>query len=69
VQARHHRNANFGVVSKAMFFLLSILPHRMIDRILTPERSKIGDGLLISWKAVFGWRQIFIVLTGSNLNN
>ena len=68
LQARHHRNANFGVVSKAMFVVLSVLPHRMIDRILTPERSKIGDGLLISWKAVFGWRQIFIVLSGRNLN-
>jgi 2-polyprenyl-3-methyl-5-hydroxy-6-metoxy-1,4-benzoquinol methylase len=68
VKARHHRNANFGVVSKAMFVVLSVLPHRMIDRILTPERSKIGDGLLISWKAVFGWRQIFIVLSGTNLN-
>lgn len=68
VKARHHRNANFGVVPKAMFVVLSVLPHRMIDRILTPERSKIGDGLLISWKAVFGWRQIFIVLSGRNLN-
>ena len=68
LQARYHRNASFGVASKAMFFLLSVLPHRLIDRILTPERSKIGDGLLISWKAVFGWRQIFIVLSGRNLN-
>jgi 2-polyprenyl-3-methyl-5-hydroxy-6-metoxy-1,4-benzoquinol methylase len=68
VQARHHRNANFNIVSKAIFFLLSVLPHRLIDRILTPERSKIGDGFLISWKAVFGWRQIFIVLSGRNLN-
>ena len=62
VQARHHRNANFNIVSKAIFFLLSVLPHRLIDRILTPKRAKKGDGFLISWKAVFGWRQILIVL-------
>lgn len=61
-QARYHRNANFGIISKAAFTILSVLPHRLIDHILTPERSKIGDGLLISWKAVFGWRQIYIVL-------
>lgn len=63
VQARYHRNANFNIVSKAIFLLLSVLPHRLIDRVLTPSRSKIGDGFLISWKAVFGWRQIYIVLT------
>ncbi len=67
-KAKHHRNANFNVISKAVFFVLSTLPHRLIDRLLTPERSKKGDGLLYSWKTVFGWRQIFIVLVGRNLN-
>jgi hypothetical protein len=68
VKARYHRNGNFGIISKTTFSILSLLPHRLIDRILTPERWKIGDGPLISWKAVFGWRQIFIVLSGRNLN-
>jgi SAM-dependent methyltransferase len=62
VKARHHRNANFDVGSKAVFSILSVLPHRVIDRILTPERSKIADGLVISWKAVFGWRQIYLTI-------
>lgn len=62
LKARHHRNANFGIILKTLFSILSVLPHRLIDRILTPARSKIGDGLVISWKAVFGWRQIYIVL-------
>ena len=62
VHARYHRNASFGIISKAAFSILSVLPHRLIDHILTPERSKIGDGLLISWKAVFGWRQIYLTL-------
>lgn len=61
-QARYHRNANFGIVSKAVFSILSVFPHRLIDHILTPRRSKLGDGLFISWKAVFCWRQIYIVL-------
>jgi len=63
VQAKHHRNANFGIISKAIFFSLSVIPHHLIDRIFTPERSKLGDGLFISWKAVFGWRQIYLALT------
>ena len=61
LSAKYHRNANFDIVSKAVFSILSILPHRLIDRILTPERSKLGDGLLVSWKAVFGWRQIYLM--------
>jgi len=61
--AKHHRNANFDIVSKAVFSILCVLPHRLIDRIVTPKRSRLGDGLFISWKAVFGWRQIYVVLT------
>ena len=62
IHAKYHRNADFNNVSKAVCFVGSTLPHRLIDRLLTPERSKKGEGLLFSWKTVFGWRQIFIVL-------
>lgn len=41
VSARYHRNANFGIISKAALSILSVVPHRLIDHILTPERSKI----------------------------
>ena len=61
ISAKHHRGANFGIISRAVFSMLSMLPHRLIDRIVTPERSKIGEGFLYSWKTVFGWRQIYIV--------
>jgi SAM-dependent methyltransferase len=62
IHAKYHRNADFNFISKAVCFVVGTLPHRLIDRLLTPERSKKGDGLLYSWKTVFGWRQIFIVL-------
>jgi SAM-dependent methyltransferase len=68
IHAKYHRNADFNIVSKAVCFVLCTLPHRLVDRLLTPERSKKGDGLLYSWKTVFGWRQIFIVLVGRSLN-
>jgi hypothetical protein len=56
----HHRNGSDNYLVKFIFALLSLSPHRVIDGILTPKRSKIGDGLTYSWKAVFGWRQILI---------
>ena len=57
----HHRNGSDNSLNKLIFALLSLSPHRVIDGILTPKRSKIGDGLVYSWKAVFGWRQILVL--------
>ena len=59
--AKHHRNASFGVFSRVIFLSLSCIPHTWVDRFLSPARARLGDGYLISWKAVFGWRQIFIM--------
>lgn len=64
--AKYHRNASFSLFLRAVFRILSAIPHPIVDRMLTPLRASIGDGLLISWKAVFGWRQIYLVLTTSN---
>jgi hypothetical protein len=60
VVARHHRNGSDRFHIRAIFSLISWAPHRLIDRCLTPGRYKLGDGLLYSWKAVFGWRQIIV---------
>lgn len=57
----HHRNGSDTAMVKFLFAFLSLSPHRVIDRILTSERSKIGDGLVYSWKAIFGWRQILVL--------
>ena len=62
INADHHRNASFGVMSKALFCILSFLPHQFIDRVFTPKRWKTGQGYLISWKTIFGWRQIYLSL-------
>ena len=59
--AKHHRNASFDVFSRVIFSSLSCIPHTWVDRFLSPARARLGDGYLISWKAVFGWRQIFIM--------
>jgi SAM-dependent methyltransferase len=61
VDGRHHRNASFFKLTRAVFWLLTSIPHRLVDRLLTPERFHLGDGMCYSWKAVFGWRQIFVV--------
>jgi len=61
IKGLHHRNASTSIVQRSVFALLTILPHGLIDRALTPKRSKIGDGFLYSWKAVFGWRQIMVI--------
>ena len=63
--AKHHRNASFGVFSRIIFSSLSCIPHTLVDRVLSPVRARFGDGYLISWKAVFGWRQIFIMVERS----
>lgn len=61
IQGLHHRNASTSMFQRSIFALLTILPHGLIDRLLTPTRSKLGDGFLYSWKAVFGWRQIMVI--------
>lgn len=60
IVGRHHRNASFGLLQRSLFTLLTLIPHVAVDRLLTPSRSRNGDGLLYSWKAVFGWRQVFV---------
>lgn len=61
IKGFHHRNASISRFQRGFFALLSCLPHQLIDKLLTPTRSKIGDGFLYSWKAVFGWRQIMVI--------
>ena len=60
ISAKHHRNGSYNPAVHLVFAILSKIPHRIVDRALTPSRSKIGDGFLYSWKAIFGWRQILV---------
>jgi 2-polyprenyl-3-methyl-5-hydroxy-6-metoxy-1,4-benzoquinol methylase len=60
VSATHHRNGRNGLLNRAIFSVLSHVPHGLIDRLLSPRRARVGDGPTYSWKAVFGWRQIFV---------
>ena len=67
IRGWHHRNASSGFLTRALFALIALVPHRILDRILTPDRYRIGDGMVYSWKAVFGWRQIFVSGTREDL--
>lgn len=60
VVAKHHRNASFSRLHRAVIAPLTLVPHGIVDRLLTPGRSAVGDGMVYSWKAVFGWRQIMV---------
>lgn len=61
IEARYHRNGSFSILQRAAMVVFSLIPHRLVDRILTPGRHSIGDGMMYSWKVVFGWRQIMIL--------
>ena len=60
IEAKHHRNGSSNIFIRGIFRLLAKIPHRPIDRLITPTRYGLGDGFVYSWKAVFGWRQVFI---------
>lgn len=60
IDTKHHRNGSTGILTRAIFCILSKVPHRAIDRVITPARYLKGDGFTYSWKAVFGWRQIYV---------
>lgn len=61
VDGYYHRNASLSLATRFFFALLTIAPHNLIDRVLTPNRAKKADGFVYSWKCVFGWRQILII--------
>jgi hypothetical protein len=60
IVARHHRNGSDRIIVRFFNTCLSLIPHRPIDKWLTPSRWEIGDGYVYSWKVIFGWRQILV---------
>ena len=63
IVAKHHRNGSFSILQRALITTICFVPHRLVDRIVTPARYRTGDGFAYSWKCVFGWRQIFVTAT------
>ncbi len=61
VDTRHHRAGFFSPIGRIAPFLLTLLPYRMIDRVISGPRSRTGHGYAYSWMTVFGWRQIYLV--------
>lgn len=61
ITSHHHRGGSFNLLTRMLYFILCLIPHRLVDKVLTPGRSKSGHGLVASWKSIFGWRQIFVV--------
>jgi hypothetical protein len=60
VVAYHHRGGSERLTLKFTFAALSLIPHRLVDKVLSPGRYKAGDGYMYSWKVIFGWRQILV---------
>ena len=63
VVARHHRNASFSLLMRALMRTLCLLPHQVVDAIVDRRRFQVGEGYLYSWKTVFGWRQVLVIGT------
>lgn len=61
IDARYHRGAFFSIPFRAIFALVNLCPHRLIDWLISANRAKTGNGFVYSWKTIYGWRQIFVV--------
>lgn len=61
VDAWHHRFGSRKTIWKMIAWVLCLTPHSVFDRILSNERYRLRDGLVYSWKTVFGWRQIMVI--------
>jgi 2-polyprenyl-3-methyl-5-hydroxy-6-metoxy-1,4-benzoquinol methylase len=59
--ASHHRGGSTKHLARALFGLSTLLPHRILDAIISPSRSKRGDGFIYTWKILFAWRQVIII--------
>jgi SAM-dependent methyltransferase len=57
----HHRAGFFNPISRVIPCLFTLLPYRLIDRVISGQRSRTGHGFAYSWMTIFGWRQIFVV--------
>lgn len=58
--SRYHRGGSFSLFGRGIWALVALVPHSLIDLLLTPARHRRGEGYFYSWKTAFGWRQIFI---------
>ena len=61
IQSAHHRNGRFSLVGRILPALLTLVPHNLIDCIISPKRRIKGEGFFYSWKSIFGWRQLLVV--------
>jgi len=59
--ATHHRGAYTGFIPRTLLAASSLLPHTLLDRVVTPKRAAKGDGFFYTWKVLFAWRQILII--------
>jgi len=61
VFASTHRGGFFRTSEKMIFAILTLIPHRVFDKLLRVKRFGVSDGLVMSWKTMFGWRQIAVI--------
>jgi len=61
----YHRGGSNSLLTRAFFRLLTMVPHRFLDWVCAPSRSRRGEGPFSSMKFVLGWRQLIIAATPS----
>lgn len=55
-----HRGGYFQLSRRSVFAMLALLPHQVLDKLFRIKRFGVSDGLVTSWKTIFGWRQIAV---------
>jgi SAM-dependent methyltransferase len=65
--AEYHRGGHLGFIARSIYAIVALLPISLGKLIFARRKLKSDDHSLYSWKAVLGWRQIFVVgSVGSN---
>ena len=59
--AKYHRGGRFALLPRTLFGLAALIPNALGRFILARGKMKSDDHQLYSWKAVLGWRQVFVI--------
>lgn len=64
--ALHHRGGHVNWFGRALYAILAKVIPTFLDGLISPRRHRLGEGLIYSWKTVFGWRQLIVIARKMN---
>jgi SAM-dependent methyltransferase len=64
--AKHHRGGHVNWFGRSTYATLSKVIPTFLDGLISPRRHRLGEGIVYSWKTVFGWRQLIVVARKMN---